>query len=382
MSSSSRPRPDRRAARVPAALLLTMLVVLCNGPLPAAAAVPLPVIAVLPGAERTCLVVDLSAGPAARTATVTVDGAPRRAELTPVISDGLSVALVVDASGAGAAALPAWLSAAARFVLEVPPGAHASAIADTSPPALLAPPGRGPAGVVAALSRVRAGGKRSTSSALTLALRQFPGAATGPRVVVVYTGSADAGGESAAALGARLVRAETILVVVGTAGDGTYWADAARATGGFFAPAGTPVVVPALDQVETTLRGRHLVRFDTPRKRPAKVEVRIDTGGLSLTGGAVVPADPPADPPENPPATAPAARWWPIAGFVALLAVALIVSYRSRRRRPGPPPAAVEAGPVAGEPVRAVGMSPAAKGRAPVPRGPASTRQEPPEITP
>ncbi|GID93756.1 VWA domain-containing protein [Amorphoplanes digitatis] len=366
--------------RVPAALL-TMLVVLCAGPLPAAAAIPLPVIAVLPGAERTCLVVDLSAVPgAARTATVTVDGAPLRAELTPVISDGLAVVLVVDASDAGAPALPAWLSAAARFVLEVPSGTRASAIADTSPPALLTPPGRGPAGVVAALSSVRAGGRRSTSSALTLALRQFPGAATGPRVVVVYTSSADAGGESAAALAARLVRAETMLVVVGAAGDGAYWADAARATGGFFAPAGTPVVVPALDQVETTLRGRHLVRFATPADRPARVSVRIDTGGLSLTGGAVVPADP-VLPPGPPPGTATGARWWPIAGFVALLAVALIMSDRSRRRRGGPPSAAVEDGQVAGEPVRAVGMSPAARGRAPVPP-PAAAHQEPPETTP
>ncbi|MEU7909397.1 VWA domain-containing protein [Actinoplanes sp. NPDC049118] len=364
MSSSSRRRPDRRAARAPAALLLTALLVLCHGPLPAAAAIPLPVIAVLPGAERTSLVVDLGAG-AARTATVTVDGAPLRAELTPVVSDRLAVALVVDASDAGAAALPAWLSAAARFILEVPAGTLASAIADTSPPAVLAPPRRGPAGVVRALSSVRAAGRRSTSSALTLAMRQFPATATGPRVVVVYTTSPDAGGENAAALGARLARAGTILVVVGTAGGGTYWADAARATGGFFAPAGTPVVVPALDQVETTLRGRHLVRFATPRSLPAHVSVRIDTGGLSLTGGALVTADPgPAAavlPPDRTPGTTSGAWWWTIVGCVTLLAAAaLILPYRRRRPRP----------------VLQAGTPTVARGRASVPHAPAG--REPP----
>jgi len=62
----------------------------------------------------------------------------------------------------------------------------------------------------------------------------------------------------------------TILVVVGTANADTYWARAAAATGGFFAPAGNPVVVPALDQVETILRGRYLVQFPTPSTLPGR----------------------------------------------------------------------------------------------------------------
>jgi hypothetical protein len=359
MSSSSRHRPDRRTARLSATTcLLTMLVVVCYGPLPAAAAIPLPVIAVLPGAEQTSLVVDLGADvrSAAKGATVTVEGAPVPARLTPVVSDRLAVALVVDASDAGADALPAWLSAATRFILEVPAGTLASAIADTSPPAVLAPPQRRPADVVRALSTARAGGDRGTSSALTLALHQLPESGTDPRVVVFYTTSANAGAETAADLSGRFVRAGTILVVVGTAGDGTYWDDAARATGGFFAPAGTPVVVPALDQVETTLRGRHLVRFATPRSLPAQVSVRIDAGALSLTGGAQIPADVAAElPPARAPGTSTDAWWWVVAGGLVLLAAAaLILPYGSRRFR--------------GQPVRNATRSPIARGRAAVPR--------------
>jgi hypothetical protein len=44
--------------------------------------------------------------------------------------------------------------------------------------------------------------------------------------------------------------------VVGPAGAERFWGAAASATGGFFAPAGDPAGVPALDQVRTTLRGR------------------------------------------------------------------------------------------------------------------------------
>src|SRR4051812_7483046 len=165
MSSSSRPRPDRRTRRRSAvACLLVILVVQCYGPLPAVAAVPLPVIAVLPGAERTSLVVDLGAGTGAAGASVvsmTVDGTPQRAELTPVMSAGLGVALVVDASEAGSGTLAAWLSAAARFILEAPAGTLALAVADTSPPTVIASPQRGPIGVVQALSAARAGGKRN-----------------------------------------------------------------------------------------------------------------------------------------------------------------------------------------------------------------------------
>ena len=368
MSSSSRSRPDRRRARVPVtAFVLAMVVVQCFGPLPAAAAIPLPVVAVLPGAERTSLVVDLGAGPAGEKAVeVTVGGVAQRATLTPVISDRLAVALLVDASEAGRATLPAWLSAAARFILEVPAGTQAAAVADTSPPAVLAPPQRGPTGVVRALSAVRADGQRRTSSALALALEQVTATATGPRVVVFYTTSTDAGGETATALAARVRRAAAILVVVGTA-DSTYWAGAARATGGFFAPAGTPVVVPALDQVETTLRGRYLVQFPTPSALPARASVRIDTGSLTLTGDAVIAAD--ADAFAQPrQASGVGALWWVLAAGLTVLAAALLVWRRSRRLRPHPPdPPARPAPPPAVARGRAAVPPAVARGRSPVP---------------
>jgi hypothetical protein len=361
---------------VVAAVVVPVLVLLpCLGPLPAAAAVPSPIVAVVPGAEHTWLVVDAGAGGRSVGGTavqVTVGGTRQPATLTPVLSGDLAVTVLVDASEAGRSTLPAWLSAAARFILEVPAGTTAAAVADTSPPAVLAPAQRGRAEVVRALSAVRPGGRRRTSAALSLAAAQAPAAATGPRVVVLYTTAADAGGETATALATRFNRAATILVVAGTAAS-TYWADAARATGGFFAPAGTPVVVPALDQVTTTLRGRYLVRIPTPGARPAPVSLRVDIGGLTLTGEAVIPAE--ADPLAPPRRVSGAAVRWMLAGLTILAAAAW---FAARRRRPhghraDPPPAPatlVARGRAAVPPA-------VARGRSPVPPAPGKSGRHP-----
>ncbi len=256
----------------------------------AAAAGPLPIVAVLPGSAQTSLVVDVAADAGPVTAdrvTMTVDGAPQRATVQPVFSSRLSAALVIDASAAGAPALPGWLSAATRFVLEAPGSSRTAIVADTTPPTVVAALQQRRMDVVQAVSSVQARGERHTSDALDLALAQFPAAAADPRVVVLYTGAADAG--SAGALVERLTRANVILVVVGPAGSNAYWSGVSRATGGFFAPSLAPLVVPALDQVWTTLRSRHLLSFATPGGLPATVAVRIDTGDVSLTGSAVVP---------------------------------------------------------------------------------------------
>jgi hypothetical protein len=340
MSSRSPTRSERRPLRA-AALLLALIAVQCQAPAAAAAPVPLPVAAVFVGGAQTCLVVDLSAGNRSgrQSVSVTRDGAPQPAQLVPVVSDGLAVALVVDSSAAGAATLPAWLSAGARFILEAPASTQAVVITDSAPAAAITGPQRGPTGVVRALTSVRARGDRDTGAALRLAMRQFPAVAAGRRVVVLYTTGADAGGESAGTLGARFRASGTILVVVGTAGD-AYWADAANATGGFFAPAGNPVVIPALDQVETTLKGRYLVRFPTPPALPARVSVRVGTGDLTLTGDALVARTPM-------PAT-PSARGGPgprtavllglAAAGLAALVIAIVLLLRRRRSPPPLPP--------------------------------------------
>jgi hypothetical protein len=338
--------------------------------------VPLPVTAVLVSGARTALVVDLSAStrPGRRSVSVTRAGTPQQAELVPVVADGLAVTLVVDTSADGAATLPAWLSAAARFILEAPPTTRAAVIADSAPAAVTVPPQRGPAGVIRALTPLRARGDRDTAAALGLAVRQFPATEPGRRVVLLYTTAANAGGEGAGALAARFRANGTILVVVGTAEGGAYWAEAAAGTGGFFAPAGDPVVIPALDQVTATLRGRYLVRFPTPPTLPSRVSVRVGTGDLQLTGDTIVAATAAPAPPgtaDRPPDQTPVILAAAVTGLAALLLVVALV--RGRRRAPvrvrpadaevpGPPPTWVAQGRAA-----VPAPAPVVRGRASVP---------------
>jgi hypothetical protein len=374
MSSCSRTWSERRRVRA-AALLLALLAVQLPGVAAAAAPVPLPVSAVLADGAGTALVVDLSASnrPGRGTVAVTRDGAPQRAELEPVMADGLAVALVVDTSTDGAAVLPAWLSAAARFILEAPATTPAVVIAGSAPAGVVVGPVRGAAGVVRGLTSMRAHGERDTAAALGLAVRQFPATPAGRRVVILYTTAADAGGERAGALAARFRASGTLLVVVGTAAGGPYWADAAAATGGFFAPAGDPVVVPALDQVKTTLGGRYLVRFPTPPALPARVSVRIDTGDLSLTGDAIVAAAPAPAPAPRAGTTAPRIRVAVVAALAvaglaaAVVAFALWRRHRSRRPRAEPPSPWVARGHAAVPP------GTVARGRATVPESSRAT---------
>jgi hypothetical protein len=334
MSSSSRPRRDRRATLL---LLVTAIVAGSGAGAPApGAAVPLRVVAVIPGDRQTSVVVDLGAGtkPPEKVA-VTLAGAPQSATVTPALAGTMAAALVVDASEAGAAALPGWLSAAARFALELPAEARTVVVADTAPPTVVATPGPGAIGVVGALNAVRAAGRRNTSDALTLAAQQVRAGPAESRLVMLYTTSPDAGGESAAALSARLTAAGTMLVVVGAAAGSAYWSGVSRATGGFFAPADVPVVVPALDQVATTLRARHRVTFATPPNRPAAVSVSVDAGDLTLTADTVVPADAGAAP--RPP-SAGGTVWWAILlmGLLAVAGAAAAAAVLLWRRSGGP----------------------------------------------
>jgi hypothetical protein len=213
-------------------------------------------------------------------------------------------------------------------------------IGDSVPAAITVPPQRGPTGVVRALTAMRAHGDRDTAAALGLAVRQFPAAPAGRRVALLYTTAPDAGGESATALAARLRATGTILVVVATATGAAYWSDAAAGTGGFLAPAGDPVVIPALDQVTTTLRGRYLVGFPTPPVLPARVSVRIETGDLQLTGEVTVAAPAPSAAPRTADGS-PVRPLVLLAVSVTVLAavlvlVAVVRGRRPRRARPKP----------------------------------------------
>ena len=210
---------------------------------------------------------------------------PQQARAEPVLSDRLAMALVVDASAAGSPMLPVGLAGAANLVLAAPPSARSTVVADSTPPTVAVPWPSGPVDTLRGLSAVRSGGARSTSAALDLAVAQLPADATAPRLVVLYTGAADAGGEPARTLAERMRAAGVVLAVVSPAGEGPdaaaatrFWAAAAEGTGGMAATVGPSGVIGAFDAATAALGTRYLLTMPEPARLPATVVVRVDTG--------------------------------------------------------------------------------------------------------
>jgi hypothetical protein len=302
MSSSSRPRGDRR----PAALAAALTACLSLGLGGVAAGADLTVVTVLTSADgaQARMLVDLRPAPdppvPADSITVTADGARLPVTATPLLSDRLALALVVDTSATGATALPPGLSGAANLLLQLPAAARVSAIGDTNPPTVLAPPAPGPAAIVRALTGVRPAGTRQTEAALSLAVRQLPATVTGPRVLVLYTGAATAGGEPAADLAAQLVRAGVVLAVVSTATDPAYWSQATAGTGGALVVTRPAGAIGAFDTIANLLRTRYQLTFAMPQPAPTSVTIAVDAGGATQTAQAELPsvtaaAAPPTD---------------------------------------------------------------------------------------
>jgi hypothetical protein len=344
--SPARSRPDRRRLLGIATLVGCALQWLGAS---AAAAAGLDIVAVIASAadRQVSLVADIR--PATGTPvpagsfSVTTGGVRLPARAAPVFSDRLAVALVVDASSEGAQALQAGLSGAASFLLQLPTGAQMAAVVDTSPPAVVAPPHAGAAEVLGALDRVRPGGERNTSDALTLALKQLGASPDSPRVLALYTSAPDAGGEAPADLAARLTKAHALLAVVATGADEGYWSRVTADTGGVLVTARAGGAMAAFDDVAETLRGRYLLTFPLPRQLPANVSVRVRTADGTLTAESLITAEPTAAAPDAGGATRLRILALAAGAFtVTVWVVALILRSRAApSARPEPPVAAV-----------------------------------------
>jgi hypothetical protein len=336
--SSCPPTPCGSRRRVLGAVaLLVSAVLLSLVGTPAAVAQSALVVVPTGGADgRMRLVVEVPEGAEPvrpETVAVSVDGAPAPAEVQPMLSDRLALGLVVDASAEGAALLPVGLGGAANLVLTVPPATRGTLVTDSTPPAIAVPwPSAQPV-LLRGLSAVRPGGARNTAAALDLAVAQLP-AGEDPRLVVLYTGARDAGGETAAAIAGRMRAAGVVLTVVSPStgaptGDTAqgFWAEAAEATGGLAVGTGPSEVIAAFDRAAAALGRRHLVTAAAPARLPATVAVRVGP----LTGEAPLAAPPPEPPRQN--------RLVPVAagaGVLAALVVLLVVVVRRIRRGAAP----------------------------------------------
>jgi von Willebrand factor type A domain len=307
--------------------------------------------------------------------TVTAGSAPLPVTATPLLADSLALGLVLDASAAGAPALAQGLSGAANLVLQLPAAAAVGVVTDASPPALLAPPSPGPTATLKALDGLRPAGNRQTQAALSMAARLLPDT-PGPRVLVLYTGAADAGGIPAGDLSAALVAANVVLAVVSTSTDPAYWSKVATATGGAVVPTNPANAISAFSTVAELLRTRYQLTFTLPQPAPRSVTISVDAGTGPQTAQASVaaataarPAAPRTD------SNAGTLRWAIlIAVLVAVAAnIVWLLVRAARRRRRSPAVSAVSAG-SATAPVRsaAAEAAPGPAARGPAARGPAA----------
>ncbi len=237
--------------------------------------------------------------------SVTSDGTRPPIRVSRLLSDQPLLGLVMDASADGESSLRSGIRAgAASFLLQLPPDASTALIADRRPPAVLAPRSVGVADALQATSALKGSGPRATSAALTLALRTLrSGPDTAAPIIVLYTKAPNAGGESAADLGARLRRANAVLAVVNASPDPRYWLAAATSTGGFAISASPDQAITSFDEVADGLRSRYMVTFPRPTAGPVQANVRVNTGRKVITAAVSVPADPFAVETSNPPAT-------------------------------------------------------------------------------
>ena len=261
----------------------------------AAAADHLDVVAVVPGADQVSLLASVAPAPdpvlRPEAFSVTAAGADLPVRAMPVVSDQMSVAVVVDASVAGAPALPDGQRGAATLLLRLPMKAQVSVVTDADVPTVVAPPAPGPKDALGGLNAITSAGGRNTSDALGLALRQLAGAAGArPQVVVLYTSAPDASGEAAADLAGRLMQAGALLAVVTPGAASPYWSGVARDTGGVVASTDHGADPAAFDRVAATLAGRYLLAVPTPEQLPATVSVRVRTASGTLSADSSIPA--------------------------------------------------------------------------------------------
>jgi hypothetical protein len=260
--------------------------------------------------------------------------------MTPVLSSRTAVAVVVDASTAGADALQrSGLSGVTNLLLQLPPESRTAVIADRRPPKVVAPSGQDIAADLDALEALRPGGVRATSDALALAVRQLPPAGALSSVVVLYTGASDAGGPTAAALAQRLRQAHAVLAVVDTSRDPQYWRDVSTLTGGLDLHTQAGTAIPAFDALADALHARYEVTFPRPTGSVDRVNLRFTVGDQQLTAAVSLPSS--TRTPVTSQGSGVAMWWWVIVlALAGAVGGALVVAVRqgwtpSRRTRQG-----------------------------------------------
>jgi hypothetical protein len=271
---------------------------------------------------------------------VTIDGEPVATTVTPMASNSLSVALVIDtASGLTSQELAAVQSGAVDFLLGLPPEANSMVVVTAGgQPQVVAPLSERRAEALSAISALEVGATRATTSATMLAAQSLESGAPGPRAIIVYAHGPDENGPSVEQLSEAVLQADAVVNVI-PAGAESIWQSVVDRTGGVvLPPTGAADLARSYGRLAAMLGEQYLVTFQVPSELPAVARVAFQTGDQEFTTVVNLPD---ADTEQAAPT-----QGRGIVGLVSLVVAGLIglavlaVVRRTRRRAsmPGGPP--------------------------------------------
>jgi von Willebrand factor type A domain len=273
------------------------------------------------------------------TFSVAVDEDPVAATVTPMASDSLSVALVIDtASDLTAGELAAVQSGATEFLLRLPVGAHTMVVDAGGEPQIVAPLSEHAAEAVSAISALRTGGSANSKAGTRLAAEALRSAPPGPRVIIVYARGPGERDPLIEQLSEAVLQANAVVNVIQTSTD-SLWPWVVDRTGGvILPPTGAADIAQSYGRLATMLSEQYLVTFQAPDELPAVAQVAFQSGDQDYTTVVNLPdSDPaqaaPTESSDGPPA---GGMPWLIALLVAGLALTMLGVYLRRARHPQP----------------------------------------------
>jgi von Willebrand factor type A domain len=296
--SSSQFRHPNRA--IIGAVLAAVATLVCAGWQPAFASPEEPrVIAIhTASAPRVSVVVEVPGGPSGTTGqlddvSVWIRDTQVPTTVTPMASDALSVALVIDtASETSVETLQRAQSGATELLLRLPPQAHSMVITAGGDPRIVAPLTPNPGQALSAVSELRPGGERSTVAAVMVAAQKLADAPAGPHAIVVYANGADGDPTPVESLIEAVMQVEAVVSVI-QHGQDRFWPPVLARTGGAVMPAGATDIVQSYRHAATALSHQYLVTFTTPGALPVQARLVLRSDGVSATTTVELPRSDP-----------------------------------------------------------------------------------------
>jgi von Willebrand factor type A domain len=298
------------------------------------------VIAVHTGsAPRVSVVVEVPGGPSGSArqlddVSVWIRDTQVPTTVTPMASDALSVALVIDtASETSVEILQRAQSGATEFLLRLPPQAHSMVITAGGDPRIVAPLTPHPGQALSAVSELRPGGERSTVAAVMVAAQKLADAPAGPHAIVVYANGADGDPTQVEPLVEAIMQAEAVVSVIQHGQDG-FWPPVLARIGGAVMPAGMADIVQLYRHAVTALSHQYLVTFTTPGALPAQARLVLRSDGVSATTTVELPRTGPRTLTETTPSDRTPGPISAVAVLVLLSVLGLLVLVRRGRDKP------------------------------------------------